>query len=53
VLFAGNAPGFVGLTQINVQVPEAALGGGALAMWIASPSIYPQIQGNPTLYVAQ
>jgi uncharacterized protein (TIGR03437 family) len=53
VLFAGNAPGFVGLTQINVQVPEAALGGGALAMWIASPAIYPQIQGNPTLYVAQ
>jgi uncharacterized protein (TIGR03437 family) len=36
VLFAGNAPGFIGLQQINVQLPEALAGAGRVELVIAS-----------------
>ena len=36
VLFSGLAPGFVGLYQVNVLIPDEALGGGEVSLVIAA-----------------
>jgi uncharacterized protein (TIGR03437 family) len=52
VQFAGNAPGLVGVTQLNVQIPLSLVGEGAMLV-----SITPRGQNQPDLlallYVAQ
>jgi uncharacterized protein (TIGR03437 family) len=53
VLFAGNAPGFVGLTQINVRVPASLTGQGRLpvTMILGPPSGISLMQGEVTIAV--
>lgn len=52
VQFAGNAPGLVGVMQLNVQIPLSLVGEGAMLV-----SITPRGQNQPDLlallYVAQ
>jgi len=51
VLFAGNAPGFVGLTQINVRVPASLTGQGRLPVtMILGPGVS-LMQGEVTIAV--
>ena len=51
ILYAGDAPGFVGLTQLNVAVPGSILGGGAQAIGLQVGS-FPLNQSNVTIFVA-
>jgi uncharacterized protein (TIGR03437 family) len=55
VLFSGLAPGFVGLWQINLRVPENATFGNALPIVIvykSVPSNNPQNSGQPRCTIA-
>ena len=38
VLFAGKAPGFVGLDQLNLQIAEDAPEGCAVPLWVGTPT---------------
>ncbi len=51
VLYAGDAPGFVGLTQLNIGVPTTILGGGAQPIGL-TVGTFPLNQSNVTVYVA-
>jgi uncharacterized protein (TIGR03437 family) len=51
VLYAGDAPGFVGLTQINVVVPSSVMGSGAQPVTLEAGG-FPLNQSNVTVYVA-
>jgi uncharacterized protein (TIGR03437 family) len=53
VLFAGNAPGFAGLTQINVRVPASLTAQGRLpvTMILGPPSGVSLMQGEVTIAV--
>jgi uncharacterized protein (TIGR03437 family) len=50
VLYAGDAPGFVGLTQLNIGVPTSIVGGGAQTIGLAVGT-FPLNQSNVTIYV--
>jgi uncharacterized protein (TIGR03437 family) len=51
VLYAGDAPGFVGLTQFNIGVPQSIVGGGAQPIGLTIGT-FPLNQSNVTVYVA-
>jgi uncharacterized protein (TIGR03437 family) len=50
VLFAGLAPGFVGLYQVNARIPESAPAGAAVPLWMESGA---QSSNTVTLAVAR
>ena len=54
VLFIGNAPGFVGLAQLNLRVPETIAGSGALALsaTVGPPFSTSLQQGQLTIAIA-
>ena len=50
VLYAGDAPGFVGLTQLNIGLPTSILGGTqSIGLQVGS---FPLNQSNVTIFVA-
>jgi uncharacterized protein (TIGR03437 family) len=51
ILYAGDAPGFVGLTQLNIGVPKSIIGGGAQAITL-EVGAFPLNQSNVTIYVS-
>jgi uncharacterized protein (TIGR03437 family) len=51
IFYAGDAPGFVGLTQLNIGVPASLVGGGAQPITLQVGS-FPLNQSNVTIYVA-
>jgi len=51
IFYAGDAPGFVGLTQLNIGVPAAFAGDGAQPITLQVGS-FPLNQSNVTIYVA-
>ncbi|HTC35001.1 MAG TPA: hypothetical protein VK724_16615 [Bryobacteraceae bacterium] len=51
VLFAGDAPGFVGLTQLNIGVPTSIVEGGAQPITL-EVGAFPLNQSNVTIYIA-
>lgn len=51
LLYAGDAPGFVGLTQLNVRVPTSIVGGGAQPITLEVGG-FPLNQSNVTVYVS-
>jgi trimeric autotransporter adhesin len=51
ILYAGDAPGFVGLTQVNLVVPRSIVGGGAQPITLEVGG-FPLNQSDVTIYVA-
>jgi uncharacterized protein (TIGR03437 family) len=51
VLYVGDAPGFVGLTQLNIGVPMSIVGAGAQTIGL-EVGAFPLNQSNVTIYVA-
>jgi uncharacterized protein (TIGR03437 family) len=51
ILYAGDAPGFVGLTQLNIGVPKSIVGGGAQPITL-EVGAFPLNQSNVTIYVS-
>ncbi len=51
IFYAGDAPGFVGLTQLNIGVPRSLIGGGAQPITL-EVGAFPLNQSNVTIYVA-
>jgi len=51
ILYAGDAPGFVGLTQLNIRVPASIVGGGAQPITLEVGG-FPLNQSGVTIYVA-
>ena len=51
VLYAGDAPGFVGLTQLNLGVPASIVGSGAQPITL-NIGTFPLNQTGVTIYVA-
>jgi uncharacterized protein (TIGR03437 family) len=51
IFYAGDAPGFVGLTQLNIGVPKSIVGGGAQPITL-QVGAFPLNQSNVTIYVA-
>jgi len=51
ILYAGDAPGFVGLTQLNLGVPKSIIGGGAQPITLEVGG-FPLNQNGVTIYVA-
>jgi uncharacterized protein (TIGR03437 family) len=51
VFYAGDAPGFVGLTQLNIGVPASIVAGGAQPITLEVGQ-FPLNQSNVTIYVA-
>jgi uncharacterized protein (TIGR03437 family) len=51
IFYAGDAPGFVGLTQLNIGVPTSIMGGGAQPITLEVGG-FPLNQSGVTIYVA-
>jgi uncharacterized protein (TIGR03437 family) len=51
IFYAGDAPGFVGLTQLNIGVPKSIVGGGAQPITL-EVGAFPLNQSNVTIYVS-
>ncbi len=51
IFYAGDAPGFVGLTQLNIGVPASLIGGGEQPITL-QVGAFPLNQSNVTIYVA-
>jgi uncharacterized protein (TIGR03437 family) len=51
IFYAGDAPGFVGLTQLNIGVPKSIVGGGAQPITL-EVGAFPLNQSNVTIYIS-
>jgi uncharacterized protein (TIGR03437 family) len=51
IFYAGDAPGFVGLTQLNIGVPKSIVGGGAQPITL-EVGAFPLNQSNVIIYVS-
>jgi len=51
IFYAGDAPGFVGLAQLNIGVPNSTVGGGEQPITL-EVGAFPLNQSNVTVYVA-